>query len=98
MSHIETIEQQIREVLAAETRAIPLSNRLFSPDGLFNEMAKTEEQRRDVAGSPLFKQAQKRFLELQRAEAAAFSRALPQADAAIPGENLFIKLESTKSS
>ena len=98
MSDIHKIEQQIREVLAAESRAIPLSNRLFSPDGLFNELAKTEAQRRELARSPLFKQAQRRFLELQRVEAAAFSRALPQVHTSIPGENFFIKLESTQRS
>ena len=97
MSECEQIEQQIRDVLANETRAIPLSNRLFGPAGFFGRLAQTADQRRSVAQSPLFKQAQKRVLELQRIEAAEFSRAVDQARATMPGENFFIKLENTES-
>jgi hypothetical protein len=93
----EQIEQQIRDVLAAETHAIRLSNRLFSPEGLFNRLAPTEEERRGVARSPLFKQAQRRFLELQRKEAADYSQALREARVAISGDHFFIKLENTES-
>jgi hypothetical protein len=96
MSETEMIEQQIRELLATETRAIPFSNRLFSPQGLFNRLAQTEEQRRAVAQSSLFQQAQARFLELQRQEAAEFSRALQQVRTATLGDNFFIKLENTE--
>ncbi len=95
MPAIEQIEQEIRQILGEETRAIPFSNRLFSPAGLFNQLAQTEKQRRAVARSPLFIQAQQRFLELQRREIAEFSGALAQAHAAVPGENFFIKLENT---
>jgi hypothetical protein len=97
MLESEQIEQQIRAILTEETHAIPFSNRLFAPDGLFNKLAQTEDQRRALARSPLFKQAQKRFLELQRAEVAEFSGVLRQAHAAIPGETFFIKLENTES-
>jgi hypothetical protein len=66
MTKREHVEQQIREVLATEGQAIPLSNKLFRPDGLFNELANTEEERRVVTRSALFKQAQKRLMELQQ--------------------------------
>jgi hypothetical protein len=97
MPETEQIEQQIRDALTEETRAIPFSNRLFSPVGLFNQLAQTEEQRRAVARSPLFKEAQKRFLELQRIELAEFSGVLRQAHAATAGENFLIRLENTES-
>ena len=97
MPEVEQIEKEIREILSAETRAIPFSNRLFSPAGLFNQLANTEEQRRVIAQSPLFKQAQQRFLELQRTEIAQFSGALRHAHAALSGENFFIRLENTDS-
>src|SRR3712207_1516033 len=97
MPEPEQVEQQIREVLETETRAIPLSNRLFSPDGLFNQLATTEDQRRGIAQSPLFKQAQRRLLELQHKEAAEFARVVQPAQAALPEGGFFIKLERTES-
>lgn len=96
MADNDQIEQPIRDVLAAETRAIALSNRLFTPDGLFNQLAHTEDERRVIAQSALFKQAQQRFMELQRKEAAEFSQALQHAPAAIAGDRFFIKLENTE--
>ena len=71
-------EDQIREVLDAEDDAISLSDKLFSPNGLFNQMAKTEGERRVVARSALFKQAQKRLSELQRKEADEFATKVQQ--------------------
>ena len=61
MTERERVEQQIREVLATVTHAGPLSNQLFRPDGLFSQLARTEEERRAVAQSPLFRQAQRRL-------------------------------------
>jgi hypothetical protein len=98
MTEREQIEAQIREVLAKETRAIPLSNVLFQPDGLFSRLAGTEAERRLVAQSPLFKQAQKRLSELQRREAAEFGRVVQQAQAALPESGLWLHLEHPKNS
>jgi Uma2 family endonuclease len=70
MSDREQVEHQIAEVLATETNAISLSDKLFRPDGLFNQLAETEQERRTVAQSPLFQQAQRRLTELQRSESA----------------------------
>jgi hypothetical protein len=93
MSDQKNIERQINQVLAKETQAIPLSNQLFSPDGLFNQLARTEEERRIVAQSSLFKAAQKRLTELQQNEAAQFARAVDQSKAAMPGDGYRVKLE-----
>ena len=98
MTEREQIEEQIREVLARETRAVPLSNALFQPDGLFSRLATTEAERRVVAQSPLFRQAQKRLSELQRQEAAEFGRAIQQAQATLPESGLWLHLEHPKNS
>jgi hypothetical protein len=93
MTEREQLEKQILDVLAAETQAIPLSNKLFSPSGLFNQLAATEEERRVVARSALFQQAQRRLTELQRHEAAAFARAVEQTQSALPDQDYVLKLE-----
>jgi hypothetical protein len=97
MTEYEQIEQQIREVLAAETHAIPLSNKLFSPGGLFSRLASTEEERRAVARSALFKEAMRRLTELQKKESAEFARAVQQAEAVAPGDGYLFKLERAES-
>jgi hypothetical protein len=98
MTEREQIEQQIRDLLAKETQAIPLSNQLFRPDGLFSRLAATEEGRRDVAQSALFRQAQGRLTELQRQEAAAFTRAVQQTPANQAEEGYLLKLEQAAPS
>jgi hypothetical protein len=97
MTEREQIEQQIRELLASETHAIPLSNKLFSPNGLFNRLATTEEERRAVAQSALFKDALRRLSELQKKESAEFASAVQQAEAVVPGEGYLFKLERAES-
>ena len=97
MTDREQIEEQIRELLASETRAIPLSNLLFQPDGLFSRLAATEAERRVVSQSPLFRLAQKRLSELQRLEAADFGRVVRQAQAVLPDGGLWLHLEQPKS-
>jgi hypothetical protein len=96
MTKQERVEEQIHEVLASETQAIPLSSRLFSPDGLFSHLASTEEERRILVQSPLFKQAQRRFRELQRAEIKEFARAVEQAGHTAPQGEYLVKLERVK--
>src|SRR5262249_54366965 len=97
MTEQEQIEQQIREVLATETQAIPLSNKLFRPDGLFARLGKTEAERRTVVQSSLFKQAQRRLTELQQLEAAEFARVVEQTRAGTPDEGYLLKLERAES-
>ena len=97
MTDRERVEQQIGEVLATETRAIPLSNKLFSPAGLVNELVRVGEDRRIVARSPLFKQAQRRLTELQKKEAAEFSRAVQPVQATMPESGYRVKLERAEN-
>src|SRR5438132_1796880 len=94
MTERERVEEQIREVLTTESHAIPLSNKLFRPDGLFNQLAKTEGERRIVVQSSLFKQAQRRLMELEEKEATEFAQAVRQAQAAGPEGTYLLKLES----
>ena len=97
MTERERVEQEIREVLESESHAIPLSNRLFSPGGLFSHLADTEEERRVLVRTPLFKQAQRRFMELQRAEAEAFAKVAEQAQSIMPQGGYRLKLELVES-
>jgi hypothetical protein len=74
------VEQSIRDVIDTEMNAAVLSERLFSPGGLFGALATTEAERRALVQTPLFVDAQARFRALQRQEAAEFSRAVDQID------------------
>lgn len=93
MTAKEQIEEQIRQVLANETQAITLSEKLFSPAGLFNQLAPSEPERRQVVQTPLFRQAQARFRELQHKEAAEFAQVVAQTQAALQDEDYLLKLE-----
>lgn len=91
MARHEEIETQIREVLATETTAFGLSQKLFHPSGLFAEMAPTEAERREVVRSALFREAQRRFSDLRRQEAAAFSQAVAGAQPPVFGDSLIVQ-------
>jgi hypothetical protein len=78
------IEAEIRRVLDTETKAISLSNKLFRPDGLFAQLAATEEERRELTKTPLFREAQERLSDLQRTEMAAFRQAVAQVSDQLP--------------
>jgi hypothetical protein len=93
MSNRAQIEQQIREVVTTAQDAFLLSRQLFTPDGLFNQLAGTEEERREIVRSPLFKQAQRRFSELQRKQAADFAEAVDRAQGSNMGTRQLHKLE-----
>lgn len=93
MAQYNKIEEEIREILAHETDAITLSNKLFSPNGLFNELANTVEERRAVARTPLFKEAQHRLTELQSREAAAFRQTVEQAQSGASDKGSLYKRE-----
>jgi hypothetical protein len=96
MTEREHIEEQIRELLTTETSGIILSNKLFAPGGLFGLLGATEEERRAVVQTSLFRQAQARISELQRKEAAEFARVVEQAQAAALGKEFLFRLEPTK--
>ena len=67
----QEIENRIRALLSAKTTSQALSNALFGPTGLFGKLGKTEEERRAISQTPLFKQAHARIMEIERAEMAA---------------------------
>lgn len=71
MAERQQLEAEIRNILATETDSVLLSNKLFSQDGLFGRLAKSEQERRKVAQSTLFKQAQERLMTLRQQELAA---------------------------
>jgi hypothetical protein len=87
------IENQIRELLATEAQAVRLSNLLFAPDGLFAQLAASEQERREVAASSLFREALRRVSELERTEAAAFARSVSRTDGSFPAGSTLHKVE-----
>ncbi len=93
MKNQQSIELQIREALASERDAISLSNQLFSPGGLFSQLANTESERRRLVETPLFKEAQRRVSELQREEARAFARTVERFEAGQSGRQSLHRLE-----
>lgn len=93
MTEREQVEQQIRDVLAAETTAIALSDKLFRPDGLFNRLAADEAERRSVSQSPLFREGLQRLSALQKQEAAQFSEAIRKAKGKLQPDGYLLKLE-----
>ncbi len=61
--------KSIKELLTMNVSARALNEALFGRDGLFNQMAHTEEERRRISRSDLFRQAQSRLTELLSSEA-----------------------------
>jgi hypothetical protein len=73
---IESFRQQVLDILARETKAGPLSEQLFGPQGLFGQAARTPDERRQLLQDPLYRQAMARFMEVQRSEARRFEDSL----------------------
>lgn len=69
MSTRDQVEAEIRRILATETSAVRLSNALFTPGGLFNQLYTTPAEKKAVVDSPLFDEANRRLSELQLQEA-----------------------------
>ena len=72
MSTKESVEERIRQVISTAKNAFSLSDQLFSPEGLFSHLGSTKAARAKLVQSPLFREAQKKFHDLQQKEAAAF--------------------------
>lgn len=89
----EQIEAAVRTVLADESTALGISDKLFTPDGLFSRLASNEAERKAMVKTPLFQQAQKRFRELQFKEAEAFQTATANMQDANVGNEYAFKLE-----
>ena len=69
-----SVEKQIKELLTMKLSASALSNALFGWNGLFNKIAHTEQERKQVARTALFRQAQNRIMELSLSEAEELRR------------------------
>ena len=93
MKNRQSIEQGIRDALATEQDAISLSNQLFSPSGLFNQLAQSEAERRSIVKMPLFKEAQRRLSVLKRKEAHEFARTVEQFETGRSGSPSLHRIE-----
>jgi hypothetical protein len=72
----ETIVRRIEQVLTQDgLSAQAFSQILFCPNGLFNQLASSEDECRAVAQSSLFQQANARLTELQQQELAVLAQA-----------------------
>jgi hypothetical protein len=90
------LEEEIRHVLDTETRAEVLADLLFSQGGLFGRLAPTEQARRRLSGTPLFREAQSRLTELQQNERAEILRLLAERrDHGLAGAAAPVLLKST---
>lgn len=97
MPDVKTIEQQIRQLLAANSNALALSEQLFSPAGLFARLAPTEAERRALVQSALFRDAQRHLLRLQEQEATAFAESVSTLPLPARGRASRVKLEWTEA-
>ena len=98
MTREQIIEEKIRELVASESDAITLSNALFTPAGLFSQLAADETQRRALTKTPLFKEAQQRVATLRTIEAQSFSALVKAFEATKPGHKLLFKVEQAPQS
>ena len=69
----EAAERTIRSLFLAELSAAAFSNKLFTPDGLFNQIAHNEQERREVVKTELWRDAMVRLRELQYQDAATLA-------------------------
>jgi hypothetical protein len=93
----QQIEQEILNVLAESTTAVGISDKLFTPDGLFSRLASTEEERRVMVQTPLFKHAQRRFRELQFKEAEEFQKTVNNLQGTGLTNNYRVSIERIKA-
>jgi hypothetical protein len=93
MTNRKSIEERIRDALASHADAISLSNQLFSPTGLFIQLAASEAERRTIVETPLFKEAQRRLSALKRKEAQQFARTVEQFEAERDGPQSLHRME-----
>ena len=93
----DEVENTIRGLLATETRAVVLSNKLFTPEGLFNQIAHNEQERREMVKTELWRDAQARLRELQYREADALDAASKVISERLPEGRYRIRLEPIDS-
>jgi hypothetical protein len=79
----ETLIHQIEEMLKIEVSSNALSVILFSPQGLFNDLALLVGDRKAVAQMPLFRRASERVSELAWRESAPLRAEVDRMNAAL---------------
>lgn len=92
----QQVEQQILVVLAEEKTAVGISDKLFTPNGLFSRLASNEEERRVLVKTPLFQKAQQRFRELQFKEAEEFRQAVSNIQGTELAQHYALKVEPSR--
>ena len=91
----EEIEAEIRHLLATETRTVVLSNKLFQQGtGLFQQLWATEDQKRAVMTSDLFRQAMDRVRDLQYRDAESLREASRVLSEKLPGAEFRLTLDA----
>jgi hypothetical protein len=91
----ERIETEIRDLLATETRTTVLSNKLFQQGtGLFARLAATEDERRALVQTELFRTAQNRVRDLQYRDAEALREAVKVLQERLPHTELRVTLDA----
>lgn len=93
----QQVEQEVLKVLAEEKTAAGISDKLFTPDGLFSLLASTKEERVAMVQTPLFRRAQQRFRELQFKEVAEFQKAVTGLQATELGKGYRVTIERIKA-
>ena len=86
------------KILAEESTAVGISEKLFTPDGLFSLLASNEDERKALVSSPLYKKAQKCFRDLQFKEAGEFRNATTNLQKTPMGKEYAVKIERSKAS
>jgi hypothetical protein len=91
----EAIEAEIRHVLATESRTTVLSNKLFQQGpGLFPKLASTDDERRELVKTSLFKEVQARVRELRYRDADALREASKVIAGKLPGVDFRLTLDT----
>lgn len=94
MSDREQTEAEIRHLLATETRTAVLSNKLFQQGtGLFGRLWTTQDEKRAVIESELFRTAQARVRELQYRDAAVLDEVAKVLRERLPGTEFRLTLD-----
>ena len=93
----QDIEQEIQRILATETSAVALSEKIFSPDGLFAKLASTYEERKALIHSALYQSALERFHELQSSEMEAFRQAVASLQGSEFAKHCAVKIEPSNT-
>lgn len=68
----ESIRREAEALLQRHVSVGEFSSRMFGPDGLLRQLCKTEEDRRRLVGSPIYKDIRKMLASLGKREIADF--------------------------